>query len=69
MTSGVIVAVVVVVVIAEELSDELAASETDEDDDVASDVVTGDKRTLERVDDEDLTPETGVTADTFEEVK
>ena len=55
----------VVVVIAEVLSDELAASETDEDDDA----VTGDKRTLERVDVEDLTPETGVTADTFEEVK
>ena len=38
-------------------------------DDVASDGVTGDKRTLERVGDEDLTPETGVTAGTFEEVK
>ena len=62
MTSGVIV--VVVVVVAEVLNDKLAGT-----DDVASDAVTGDKRTLERVDDEDLTPETGVTADPFEEVK
>ena len=65
MTSGVIVAVAVVVVIAEVLNDKLAGAGTD---DVASDAVTGDKRTLERVDDEDLTPETGVTAGTFEEV-
>ena len=66
MTSGVVVAVVVVVVIAEVLHDKLAGAGTD---DVASDGVTGDKRTLERVGDEDLTPETGVTAGTFEEVK
>ena len=62
MTSGVIV--VVVVVVAEVFNDKLAGT-----DDVASDAVTGDKRTLERVDDEDLTPETGVTADPFKEVK
>ena len=66
VTSGVVVAVVVVVVIAEVLNDRLAGAGTD---DVASDGVTGDKRTLERVGDEDLTLETGVTADTFEEVK
>ena len=66
VTSGVVVAVVVVVVIAEVLNDKLEGAGTD---DVASDGVTGDKRTLERVGDEDLTPETGVTAGTFEEVK
>ena len=68
VTPGVIVAVVVVAVIAEVLSEKRAASETDDDDDVAWDAVTGDERTLERVDDEDLTPKTSVTDDTYAEV-
>ena len=56
MTSGVIVPVVAVVVIADVVSDKLAELETDDDDDVTLDAVTGGERTLETVDDEDLTP-------------